>query len=206
MNNKIKSIHVVIVFVLVMSGANVALAGADSQPFMVTAGATSQPIGHYQFCKRNKRECSIRSSSPARIRLTPQNWNELVATNASVNLGYEQVTDLELFGKPEVWAYPRRAGDCEDLALQKRRVLMQRGWPVGSLLVTVVRQASGEGHAVLTVLTDRGDLVLDNLEPRVLVWSDTNLSFVKRQSEFHTGRWTQIDDDRPLKSVGSLSR
>ncbi len=61
-------------------------------------------------------------------------------------------------------AYPPTAGDCEDIALLKRRDLIEKGWPVGALLMTVVRQANGEGHAVLTVLTDRGDLVLDNLK------------------------------------------
>ncbi|MHA1553232.1 MAG: transglutaminase-like cysteine peptidase [Alphaproteobacteria bacterium] len=175
-------------------------------PFMLTTGATSQPIGHYEFCQRNRAECRLRSNRPSRTKLTPQAWNELVSINASVNRAYVQTTDLELFGRVEVWTYPLQAGDCEDLALQKRRLLMERGWPVGALLVTVARQANGEGHAVLTVLTDRGDLVLDNLEPRVLVWNTTNLHFVKRQSEFHTGRWTSINDDRTINTVGSPAR
>ncbi len=33
--------------------------------------------------------------------------------------------------------------------------------------MTVVRQAKGEGHAVLMVRTDRGDLVLDNQDGRI---------------------------------------
>ena len=56
--------------------------------------------------------------------------------------------------------YPDVAGDCEDLVLQKRRLLVQAGWPISSLLITVARQANGDGHAVLTVLTDRGDVIL----------------------------------------------
>ena len=89
--------------------------------------------------------------------------------------------------------------------LLKRRDLVQEGWPIGALLITVVRRTDGEGHAVLTVETDRGDLVLDNLQPRVLVWSDTDYQYVKRQSETNTGQWMAIDDARTT-SVGSLTR
>ena len=68
----------------------------------------------------------------------------------------------------------------------------------------LVRQRNGEGHAVLTVETDRGDLVLDSLQPRVLVWNQTDYQYVKRQSEFNSGQWMAIDDARaPL--VGSLT-
>ena len=173
--------------------------------FMATTGKTSQPIGHYEFCQSHLSECSVLSRAPSRVRLTPQLWNELVAVNAGVNLSVTAATDEEIFGRPEVWAYPGEKGDCEDLVLLKRRDLIERGWPVGALLVTVVRQRSGEGHAVLTVTTDRGDLILDNLQPRVLVWTDTDYQYVKRQSEFNSGQWTAIDDVRTT-SVGSLTR
>ena len=97
----------------------------------------------------------------------------------------------KIYGRPEFWAYPDKIGegDCEDLALLKRRDLIKKGWPTGALLITVVRQRNGEGHAVLTVLTDRGDLVLDNLNPRVLVWNATDYEYVKRQSEYDSGQW-----------------
>lgn len=110
-----------------------------------------------------------------------------------------------MFGSEEVWIYPTTMGDCEDFVLLKRRELIDHGWPIGSLLVTVVRQKNGDGHAVLTVLTDRGDLVLDNLESQVKIWTQTEYRYVKRQSEFDTGRWMAIDDAR-TPSVGSLER
>jgi len=174
--------------------------------FMATTGRTSQPIGHYEFCQAHADECSARSQVKARVRLTPELWNQLVAVNASVNLSVIPATDEDVYGRPEFWAYPGRKGDCEDVVLLKRRDLIEKGWPVGALLVTVVRQRNGEGHAVLTVATDRGDLVLDSLQPRVLVWSDTDYQYVKRQSEFNSGQWTAIDDARATTSVGSLTR
>lgn len=178
-----------------------AFAGADGA-FMVTEGQTSQPIGHYEFCRRFSDECSERSPANMRVRLTPALWNELVAVNASVNQGIKAVTDDEVYGRAEYWNYPDLAGDCEDMVLAKRMTLIKRGWPTGTLLITVVRQTNGEGHAVLTVLTDRGDLILDNLEPRILVWSDTDYTYVKRQSETYAGAWMAIDDAR-MTSVGS---
>ncbi len=103
---------------------------------------------------------------------------------------------MALYGVPEFWTYPTTAGDCEDFVLLKRRDLIQKGWPPGALLITVVRQTNGDGHAVLTVATDRGDLVLDSLDPRIRLWSDTSYTYVKRQSEHDSGKWVAIEDIR----------
>ena len=71
--------------------------------------------------------------------------------------------------------------------------------------MTVVMRANGEGHAVLTVLTDRGDLILDNLTDEVPVWDETAYRYVKRQSTKNPGLWERIDDNRdaaaPLTSA-----
>jgi predicted transglutaminase-like cysteine proteinase len=172
---------------------------------MDITGKTSQPIGHYAFCQGHVAECLVNSRRDPRVRLTPKKWNQLVAVNAEVNRDITSATDEEIYGRPEVWAYPDKIGegDCEDLVLLKRRALITDGWPPGALLITVVRQRNGDGHAVLTVLTDRGDLVLDNLNSRVLVWNATNYEYVKRQSEYNSGQWVSIDDSSGI-AVGSL--
>jgi len=190
-----------------VGGAGLAAAddsGTAGRGFMTTTGHTSQPIGHYDFCQRYPRECSIRSSAPARVRLMPELWNELVKVNASVNLAITPATDQEVYGVPEYWAYPTTRGDCEDVVLLKRRDLIELGWPVGALLITVVRQRNGEGHAVLTVATDRGDLVLDSLQPLVKPWNETEYQYVKRQSQLNSGQWVAIDDARTTL-VGSVT-
>jgi predicted transglutaminase-like cysteine proteinase len=178
---------------------------ASGEPFMATGSRTSQPIGHFEFCMGHRTECHLITTRDPRVRLTPKRWNELTRVNATVNRTITPTTDMALYGRTEVWAYPTTRGDCEDVALLKRRDLIKKGWPVGALLMTVVRQANGEGHAVLTVLTDRGDLVLDNLQPRILVWSETKYQFVKRQSEFDSGEWVAINDAH-TSFVGSLAR
>jgi predicted transglutaminase-like cysteine proteinase len=172
--------------------------------FMVTGGRASQPVGHYDFCLRYPKECSVQSSSVSRIHLTPELWSELVRVNASVNLAIKPATDEEVYGVPEYWAYPTTRGDCEDLVLLKRRDLIEMGWPVGALLITVVRQRNGDGHAVLTVTTDSGDYILDSLQPMVTRWNETDYEYVKRQSQFNSGQWVAIDDARTVM-VGSVS-
>ena len=180
-------------------------AAAPRAAMMDILGKTSQPIGHYEFCESHRPECAVKTRHDPRVRLTPKKWNELVAINAEVNRDITPATDEQVYGRPEFWAYPDKIGegDCEDLALLKRRDLIKKGWPTGALLMTVVRQRNGEGHAVLTVLTDRGDLILDNLNSRVLVWNATDYEYVKRQSEYDSGQWVSIDDASGI-AVGSL--
>ena len=188
----------------VASGAS-ALPSNAVQPFMTTGGPTSQPIGHYEFCETHYSECNVATSHAVRVHLSPVLWRELLGVNSKVNRDIEPASDMDVYGREEWWAYPVDRGDCEDLALLKRRDLIEDGWPVGALLMTVVKRANGEGHAVLTVLTDRGDLILDNLDGRVRVWSDTPYTFVKRQSEFNSGQWTAIDDSHTAL-VGSTQQ
>jgi predicted transglutaminase-like cysteine proteinase len=59
----------------------------------------------------------------------------------------------------------------EDYVLLKRRMLIQAGWPRETLLVTVVRNQTDEGHAILTVITDEGGYILDNQLKDISIWS-----------------------------------
>ncbi|QND53089.1 transglutaminase-like cysteine peptidase [Phyllobacterium sp. 628] len=176
---------------------------ALSTTVMKTDGRTSQPIGHYDFCQTYQDECRIRSISDTPVTLTSKVWAQMVEVNTKVNTDIKPETDMEIWGKAEVWSYPTTVGDCEDYVLLKRKILMERGIPVNSLLITVVRQMNGEGHAVLTVRTDRGDYILDNLEARIKPWNDTRYDYLKRQSTHNTGAWVSITDDRQVL-VGSI--
>ncbi len=165
-------------------------------PHMQVTKRTSQPIGHYEYCKRYSSDCKIRSKKAAAPKLTRAKWNDLVEVNAHSNNTIKPVTDMEAYNREEVWAYPTSFGDCEDYVLMKRHMLMQRGWPASSLLITVVRQRNGEGHAVLTVRTDRADYILDNLDGKIREWKDTPYTYLKRQASNHSGRWVDIKDPR----------
>lgn len=176
------------------SGASAAQAGAG---FMHTGGRTTQPVGHYEFCQQLPQECRQLTPAGAPVELTRKLWATIVAVNNAVNTRVQPRTDMEMWGKEEVWSYPDSGfGDCEDYALEKRRALMQAGVPAGDLLMTVARQPNGDGHAVLTVRTSMGEFILDNLEPKVLAWTDTDYTYLKRQSTRNSGVWVSINDGR----------
>jgi predicted transglutaminase-like cysteine proteinase len=169
-------------------------AAGAGQASMQTAGRTTQPIGHYEFCQRYPAECAQKSAARAPVELTRKLWARMVDINNAINVMVEPRTDFEIWGREEVWSYPTDIGDCEDYVLEKRRELMKLGVPASDLLITVVRQPNGDGHAVLTVRTSHGDFILDNLEPRILRWYETEYTYLKRQSERHSGVWLKIDD------------
>lgn len=166
--------------------------------------ATRPPIGYLQFCRQNPGDCNSSRTMPQRYTLTPARLQELADVNDSVNRAIAPVTDKDLYGVAEMWTYPLDRGDCEDYVLLKRRVLMDRGWPASSLLITVVRDTKGDGHAVLTVTTSAGDLVLDNQESDIRFWRDTPYDYLKRQSKSDPNAWVSLrrDDTRPQFSVG----
>jgi predicted transglutaminase-like cysteine proteinase len=160
--------------------------------FMSSFGDTLPPIGYVNFCRDHGSECRPSQRFSDRIQLTAAKFKEIEKVNDAVNTDVAPVTDLELYGQPEVWAYPSGKGDCEDYVLLKRRLLAARGFPESTLLITVVRDENNEGHAVLTVRTDRGDLVLDNKRREVMRWADTPYTFVKRQSERNPLVWISL--------------
>lgn len=172
-------------------------------PAMVTGGITSQPIGHYEFCQKYKSECDIRSKLTPPPRVTEYGWNVIREVNKDSNSRIIAMTDQEIYGKDEVWEYPKTAGDCEDFVLLKRKTLIERGFAASDLLITVVRKPDGEGHAVLTLRTNDGDFILDNLSDDVKLWTYTNYTYLKRQASFNTGRWVSIEDGRDVL-VGAL--
>ncbi|MBX3581881.1 MAG: transglutaminase-like cysteine peptidase [Rhizobiaceae bacterium] len=177
-----------------------------AQPMMV-GGLTSQPIGHYEFCKANPAECAIRQRDPGPEQMGDTLWRQVVAVNVSVNAAIKPMNDIDIYGKDEVWAYPDMGvGDCEDYVLEKRRELASMGLSLSNLLITVVRKPDGEGHAVLTLRTSGGDFVLDNLSDSVFEWSQTEYRFLKRQASNHTGRWVTIREAQPAAPlVGSVN-
>ncbi len=169
---------------------------------MMTGGITTQPYGHHQFCTEYPQTCG-RTQYSGPLILSKALLNLLEQVNNRINRAVIPRTDMEMWGEQEVWSYPGKYGDCEDYVLAKQRDLERRGVPASNLLITVVRQPNGDGHAVLTVRTDRGDYILDNLHPDVELWSKTDYHYLKRQSELNAGRWVSIEDDH-ISAVGSI--
>jgi len=192
--------------VIAMFGVAAAEA-ASEKAIHVSVGATARPpIGWVEFCNEIPKECAAAKTEPRDVVLSAKVFKDLVRINRWVNDSIKPVTDVEHWGVVERWSYPDDGkGDCEDYVLLKRRMLMQAGWPREALLITVVRDKKGEGHAVLTVKTDRGDFVLDNQAEEILLWSDTGYRFVKRQSQSNPNVWVALGDPRPAFSTAAAS-
>lgn len=166
--------------------------------FAQISGPTSIPIGHSEFCKQHRSECGAYDRSVAVETLTDKRWSSLVEINDRLNRDIVPVTDQDLYKVEEFWTYPQGYGDCEDIALAKRRELINYGWDASTLLMAVVRERNGNGHAVLMVRTDRGDLILDNQDGMVRLWTDTPYQYVKRQSQENAGQWVDIVDTHAM--------
>ena len=176
----------------------------DRVVYASVGDATRAPIGWVEFCIEYKPECDTTRSQPRDIVLTERAWADLVKVNDWVNRTIKPMTDLEHWGVVERWNYPDDGyGDCEDYVLMKRRMLMRAGWPRQALLITVVRDKKGDGHAVLTVKTDRGEYILDNQENEIVPWYRTGYRFVKRQSQSDPNTWVALGEPRAPVAVSA---
>ena len=170
-----------------------AAVGSERLAHVQVSQVTQAPRGWVEFCARQPSECTGRTTIPRELTLSREAWIDLVRVNNWVNATIKPLPDLEHWGVVERWSYPDDGyGDCEDYVLLKRRMLMNLGLPREALLVTVVSDGNDQGHAVLTVTTDRGDYILDNQNKDILLWSDTGYRFVKRQSQSSPSGWVSL--------------
>jgi predicted transglutaminase-like cysteine proteinase len=193
-----------------VGGASSAGAGAVAldqrmpQPAQVMRqrAETFAPYAFADFCRRTPRECNPDSVKGHRMDLTPQRWHDLLEVNAIVNNTVIPRSDLEVYGVFDYWTIAGRYGDCEDYALTKQLYLRDRGWPMSDLLMTVVRDENGEGHAILTVRTTRGEFVLDNRQSQIVAWTEAPYTFVKRQADYDPKIWLALEAPEPIPDVG----
>lgn len=163
-----------------------------ARDYLTPIEQTNPPIGHYEFCKTYSNECTNLGRDKGPMHLSRNAWSRMLEINSAINNQIKPLTDMQIHGVEELWSYPSDVGDCEDYVLLKRHHLIQAGFSPADLLITVVLQPDGAGHAVLTVRTDYGDFVLDNLRNDVRLWHETGYRFIKRQSSEHSGAWMRL--------------
>jgi predicted transglutaminase-like cysteine proteinase len=175
-----------------------AKAASDQQLFITIGASTRPPFGWTNFCIEYAPECDTKPLEARDVVLTPRAWKDLSQINKWVNDSVWPITDMDHWGMIDRWNYPDDGyGDCEDYVLLKRRLLLQAAWPRQALLITVVRDHNGDGHAVLTVKTDKGEFILDNQSREILLWSETGYQFIKRQSQTDPNNWVALGEPRP---------
>jgi len=199
--------------VALMLGCLVALAtpslagspGQKAPAFAREYSETLPPIGFVEFCQRSPENCQADGSRQRRIAMPEDKWLLVRMVNAFVNGAIAPVTDETLYGTPEYWTIPTDAGDCEDVVLLKKKILMSKGIPEEALRITVVLDEHGEGHAVLTLTTQAGDYILDNRRNEIRAWADTGYTMLKRQSAQDPRKWVSLEPARQGAAIAGTA-
>lgn len=166
-----------------------------SSNYAAVGGPTSVPFGWVDFCQRYGAECPNADVPALDVNLSAESLRLIKRVNSFVNDHVEPVSDMDHWGVVDQWDIPTDGkGDCEDYALLKRKMLIEAGFPRQALLMTVVKDRHDDGHAILTVKTNRGEFVLDNLNDEVKSWQATGYRFVKRQSQTNPNVWVSIGE------------
>lgn len=173
-------------FVVIMFYSNLCYGNNfDFVGFTPIYGITRQPSGWVQFCHDYNNKCNFKDESPIIFNLTSEKEKELIEINNFYNHSIIPITDMNHYGVIQHWSIPNdNKGSCHHYMLSKREALIKAGWPRSSLLITVVMNNKGEGHAVLTVKTNKGDFILDNLTDEIKPWNKTGYFLLKRHSVY----------------------
>ena len=81
MKNKIKTGLAALAFLPILISASAAA------NFMPSGARTTQPIGHYEFCRANPNDCRDKTSDPAMVQLSRVLWSEMQEINGTINAG-----------------------------------------------------------------------------------------------------------------------
>ena len=162
-------------------------------------GSTEPPQAFVRFCEENPEECVTTSSVETTSSCISQQLNELDEINRRINQAIRPEADLKHYGIADYWTLPTDGkGDCEDYALLKRHELIELGWPSSALLMTIVSDEQGKGHAVLTVRTEAGDFILDNKVDEVRLWNERPTDFCcGSRISTHAFGWILIQSATP---------
>lgn len=175
---------------------------------MTESGFIASYTGFRIFCETYPDQCET-DGKAAVVALDETKARDLVEVNSEVN--GRIVPDR--YGRDfDHWNLYSSFGHCNEYAIQKRKALIDRGWPAGSLALSVVHTRYDEGnilHLVLSVRTDKGDLVLDNLRSSIVPWNRTGYGFVMRQSTVHPKLWVRVvrpDEVRAMERIAAAKK
>lgn len=173
-------------------GAPVLAGGSSVAPLGLTvnARAVPAPAGARGLCRSYGWACA---HSGTAARLTQPHLDTVSRINSQVNRRVRQVADQAQYRAAERWTLPSaRGGDCEDIALLKKRDLIAAGIAPERLLLASVLDRQSQSHAVLVLRTDHGFYVLDNMTSRIKLWHETGYTFVRMQNPKAPSTWIAV--------------
>lgn len=151
-------------------------------------------LPYASFCRRNPGHCEM--VGPAIIDLTEELRQTLSEVNAAVNASINcMASDKELYGQEEYWTYPSGGyGDCEDLAVEKRARLVERGLPRAAMTMAIVHhKRTLMAHAVLLIETTSGTYVLNSSTDKIVLWNEVPFNYESRERV--DGTWERYDQN-----------
>ncbi|MBB3134298.1 putative transglutaminase-like cysteine proteinase [Rhizobium pisi] len=167
------------------------LPGSPAVSYISEKDKIIPPFAQVLFCAQNPAECRDNNGQSV-VALDDKQMLQLKDVNSTVNRTMIGRNDPRNELNGDVWKVNVRSGDCEDFALTKRSRLIAMGWSSRALRIATAYTPSGEGHAVLVVRTDKGDLVLDNRLSSIKNWRDTDLRWDKIQSGTDPYVWYRL--------------
>ncbi|APO72533.1 transglutaminase-like protein (plasmid) [Rhizobium gallicum] len=154
---------------------------------MLEADQQPTPIGYVMFCMTYAGQCK-RVAGGKRVILNDRTWNLFSNVNKEVN---DRIVPDAQKGTFD-WSLTATSGNCNDYAIQKRDELIRRGVSPAALSLSAVVTPRNEGHLILTIRTDRGDFVLDNLRNSIVAWNRTGYRWVSVQSNSNPNEWVKV--------------
>jgi len=151
--------------------------------------------GYVRLCQAHSEQCR----AVPRTRVSRAWSRKIGLVNAEVNARIRPVAEPR--GSDE-WRFDVSEGDCEDFALTKRMELWRLGAPWGAMAIAFVDSASTGKHAVLVIMTDGGDLVLDNLTDEVLVPGATQYEWISVAYTDRPLNWASVYQPRQRTAMG----
>ncbi|GGE57762.1 transglutaminase-like cysteine peptidase [Actibacterium pelagium] len=186
----IQSLATAGIMALSVLGGSTGEVQANAGAFLSSKFAAPTPKAAKDMCTRYSWACS---QSGDRAALTSRDMKVIDAVNKQVNRKVRPVSDSAQYRREDLWTLPsRRGGDCEDYALAKKLELIKAGIAPERLLIAKVLDRKRQGHAVLVVRTDQGDMVLDNLTNRIKTWDDTRYTFLVMQDPKAPSSWIGV--------------
>lgn len=205
-----------ILLILLLSGVVSACAGKQEGLRPLSAAqlqigmTVDAPRGFTEMCERDASLCA-RAASPQATDVSVDSRAEAALVrkvNGLVNRRVRQRSDLDIYGNAEFWAASGIAkgaqGDCEDIALEKRNLLLADGFDPARLALAVVYHRRFGLHTVLVARVEDRDLVLDSREPGVRIWHRTPYVWVSIEQSgelpqaSNFPQWAMVIDPRNL--------
>lgn len=157
---------------------------------------TLAPSAFFRLCKDKlltvcqKNKGNLKVNKKGEILMNSQLFFDLKQVNDQINKSIRP--ESEKAGARDNWQVNLAQGDCEDYALTKKTKLIKQGWPSNALLITIVDTERGERHAVLTVSTNQGEYILDNIMKKVINVEISKYTFLSRQGSKEGYSWTVL--------------